>query len=470
MKKEAVLPLLAAAGWGEERLSELEILGPLDPVLPSPIRFTEASVAGLSAVGLAASDLWELRTGRRQRISLETRQATASMAGTRYLKINNIQAKPEARPPGYGVFPSKNGRWNYLHASFSHHHAATIKVLGVPEDRQAVINAVAKWDGLELEEALLAAGGAGGMVRTKEEWAAHPQSAAVAELPLIEFIKIGEAPPEKLPAGNRPLSGIRVLDLTRVVAGPVGTRTLAEHGADVLRVGSKHLPHVDSQDFETGHGKLSTQIDLRQPAEAEILRELVKQGDVFVQGYRPGAIDALGFAPEDLAKLRPGIVTVSFSAFSHLGPWSKRRGFDTVVQTVSGISWRQGQVVPGPTPGPQFYPVAAIDFLAGYVIAYGVMVALRLRATEGGSWMVRTSLAQVGKWLVDLGEVTGVDLKKIPNEFTPEELKRWMMVTESPAGTLHHFGPVLRMSETQPHWTRPAVPLGYHQPVWPTRG
>ena len=464
---KALLSLLPLGGWTPERLGELDITGPMDPVLPTPFRITETSTATLSTIGLAVNDLWELRTGRRQRIALNTRHATASLRSTGYIRQGD---NPKRERSGVmGMFPAKNGRWYYVHANFPHHRAAALKVLGVPEDRDAVIKAIAQRDALELEEAVLAAGGAGGMVRTSEEWAQHPQSAAVASLPMMEIVKIGDAPPEELPEGNRPLSGIRVLDLTRVVAGPVGTRTLAEHGADVLRVTSPHLPHIDMQELETGHGKLSAKIDLRQPADVEKLRDLVRESDVFCQGYRPGTIASRGFSSEELAKLRPGIVAVSLSAFSHAGPWSGRRGFDTAVQATSGIAWRQGQLFPKGGPGPQFYPVSTIDYLVGHLLAVGAMVALKRRAQEGGSWLVRTSLAQVGKWLVDQGEVPESQLKGIPEEFTPEEIASWMTTTQSPAGVLHHFSPILGLSETPPRWDRPSVPTGYHQPVWPAR-
>jgi crotonobetainyl-CoA:carnitine CoA-transferase CaiB-like acyl-CoA transferase len=165
--------------------------------------------------------------------------------------------------------------------------------------------------------------------------------------------------------------------------------------------------------------------------------------------------------------LRPGIVYVSLSAFSHVGPWASRRGFDTVVQTVSGITNRQGELLPGDEPGPQFYPVSAIDYLTGYLMAFGAMVALARRAREGGSWLVRISLVQTGRWLVGRGQVPGSELKDVPKEFTPEEVERWSMTSHTPMGKLRHLGPVVRLSETPPRWTRPSVPLGYHEPVWP---
>jgi crotonobetainyl-CoA:carnitine CoA-transferase CaiB-like acyl-CoA transferase len=468
MTNDALRTILPIAGWPEERSRAVEITGDADPILPTPFRLAETSTATLAAVGLAVSDLWELRTGRRQKVAIDTRQATASLRSGHYLKIDGAPVSP-APNAVMGNYPAKNGRWSYLHCNFPNHRAAALKVLGVPEDREALSKAVAQWDALELEEAIIAAKGAGGMVRTMEEWAQHPQAAAIASLPLMEIVRIGDGPPEELPSGDRPLSGIRVLDLTRVIAGPTCARTLAEHGADVLKITGAHLPSLGRQEYDTGHGKLSAYLDLREEKDKEILRGLVREADVFSQGYRPGTLAGRGFSPEALAQMRPGIVVVSLSAFSHVGPWAARRGFDTVIQTVSGITSRQGVLFPGAAPGPQFYPVSAIDFLSGYLMAFGAMVALARRTREGGSWLVRISLAQVGRWLVERGQVPGADLKDVPKDFTRAELERWSMTSNTPVGRLQHLAPVLRLSETPPRWARPMVPLGYHQPVWPAR-
>jgi crotonobetainyl-CoA:carnitine CoA-transferase CaiB-like acyl-CoA transferase len=373
-----------------------------------------------------------------------------------------------ARNTIMGVYASRDGRWSYLHCNFPNHRAAALKVLGVEEDRDAVARAVAKWDAADLEEAIIVAKGAGGMARTREEWATHPQATAIAALPLLEILRIGDSAPEPLPATKRPLSGIRVLDLTRVLAGPTCARTLAEHGAEVLKITAAHLPNLGYQEWDTGHGKLSAQLDLRQPSDVETLRALVRQADVFSQGYRPGSLASRGLSPEELAALRPGLVYVSLSAFGHSGPWASRRGFDTVVQTVSGMTIRQAEAVPAKTPGPQFYPVSAIDYCTGYLMAFGAMVALARRAREGGSWLVRISLAQVGKWIVDRGEVPATMLKDVPIEFAPAELADWSMVSETPSGPLRHLKPVVQLSQTPPHWARPSVPLGYHRPEWPS--
>lgn len=468
MTNEILRTLLPIAGLNEERTQGLTITGGTDPILPTSFRIGDTSTAALSAVGLAVSDLWESRTGRRQEVSVDARRATASLRSGKYIQLDGAGVSTE-RNTVMGVYPTKDGRWSYLHCNFPNHRAAALSVLGVAEDRDAVAKAVAKWNAQDLEDAIIEAKGAGGMVRTMEEWAKHPQAAAIANLPLMEIVKLADSPPEALPEGSRPLSGVRVLDLTRVLAGPTCARTLAEHGADVMKITGAHLPNIGYQEYDTGHGKLNAQLDLRETKDMEILRGLVSQTDVFSQGYRPGTLGGRGLSPEELAELRPGIVYISLCAFSHMGPWASRRGFDTVVQTVSGITNRQGDLFPGATPGPQFYPVSAIDYLTGYLMAFGGMVALNRRVHEGGSWLVRISLAQVGRWLVSQGEIPEADLKNIPAEFTPEEIASWSTVSDTPMGKLGHLGPVLSLSETPPRWARTSVPLGHHDPVWPER-
>ena len=468
MSRNTLSTLTSIAGWDEQRISEVEFTGGTDPILPTPFRIGDTAAASLAAVGLAVSDLWKIRTGRGQDVRVDVRQATASMRSSRYITKDGKSIAAE-RHTLMGVYPAKNGRWSYLHCNFPNHRDAALSVLGVEEDAEAVRQAVSRWDALELEEAIITARGAGGMVRSMDEWAQHPQSAAVASLPLIEIEKIGDSPPVPLPEGSRALSGVRVLDLTRVLAGPTCARTLAEHGADVLKITGPHLPSIGSQEFDTGHGKLSAHLDLREEKDIETLRELIRQADVFSQGYRPGTLAGRGLAPKDLAGLRPGIVYVSLSAFGRVGPWASRRGFDTVVQTVSGITARQGELFPGAEPGPQFYPVSAIDYLTGYLMAFGTLLALARRAREGGSWLVRISLAQTGSWLVGRGQVPEAELQEVPEDFTPDEIARWSTFSDLSIGRVSHLAPVLQLSETQPHWSRPAVPLGYHEPVWPNR-
>jgi crotonobetainyl-CoA:carnitine CoA-transferase CaiB-like acyl-CoA transferase len=432
---------------------EAQIAG-ADPALRTPYRVGTAGAAALAAVGLAASELWRLRSGRAQTVSVALRAAAASLRSGAYLRIDG-KPPPPIWDPLSAFYPVRDGRWVRFHCNYAHHRQAAMQVLGVGEDRKAAQAASASWDGVALEDAIHAAGGCAGFARTAQEWAAHAQASAVARQPLLEIARIGDAPPQSLPQGDRPLAGVRVLDLTRVLAGPTCARTLAEHGADVLKITAAHLPDSGDIDLDTGLGKLSAQLDLREAQGAQTLRRLARDADVFSQSYRPGALAARGFSPEQLAQLRPGIVCVSLSAWGQTGPWQGRRGFDSIVQTVSGMAYAQGGEKP------RLLPCSAIDYVSGYLMAFGAMVALARRAREGGSWLVRVALARTGKWIVDRGNVdAGAALADEPADLTMETL--------SPAGRITHLKPVVQLSETPPFWARPPVPLGYHEPVWPT--
>ena len=426
-----------------------------DPVFPTPYRVGEAGAAAIAAVGVAASRLWQLRTGRTQRVKIGVRAAAAAMRSVRYLRINGEVPK-DTWDPFSGYYPVKDGRWVSIHCNFANHREAARKVLGGAADRAAAEREAAKWDGLELEDAIHAAKGCAGLARTAEEWARHAHAAAVAAQPLLQIRKIADSKPEPLPAGPRPLSGVRALDLTRVLAGPTCARTLAEHGADVLKIAGPHLPDSGSSEFDTGIGKLQAFLDLREADGVEKLRGLLQGADVFSQSFRPGTLAARGFSPEEAAALRPGIVYVTLSAWGTTGPWKDRRGFDSIVQTVSGMALRQSGEVK-----PKLLPVSAIDYVSGYLMAFGAMVALTRRATEGGSWLVRVSLVRTGKWIVDRGAVQ--DLSSAKSDLEKDELDRLLMNS----GKFRHLKPVLELSETQPHWVRPPVPLGSHPAAWP---
>ena len=442
--------------------SAVEIVG-ADPVFPTRYRVGTAGAAAIAAVGLAASELWSLRTGRRQRVMVDLRAAAASLRSTYYLRLNGAK-RPAEWDPFSGFYPVRNGRWIRLHCNFPHHRDHALAVLGATE-REAAERASRGWEGEALEDAIHAAGGCAGFVRSAQEWARHPQAIAVAGQPLFEIRRIGDASPEPLPPGDRPLSGVRVLDLTRVLAGPTGARTLAEHGADVLKITAPHLPHSGAVEFDTGLGKLSAHLDLRVPADLETLRHLARSADVFSQSYRPGALAGRGFSPADLAALRPGIVCVSLTAWGGTGPWRERRGFDSIVQSVSGMAQDFGD---GGTP--RLLPVSAIDYVSGYLMAFGAMMALARRAREGGSWLVAVSLARVGQWIVERGLVDPEALAGIPKDLGSDESERLTIESVTSDGMhVRHLAPVVGLSETPARWSRPPAPLGTHAPVWPER-
>jgi crotonobetainyl-CoA:carnitine CoA-transferase CaiB-like acyl-CoA transferase len=255
-----------------------------------------------------------------------------------------------------------------------------------------------------------------------------------------------------------------VLDLSRVIAGPVAGRTLAVHGADVLLVSGPDLPAIPWLAIDTGRGKLTSFIELRSEQGRDRLRDLLAQADIFSQGYRPRALVALGFSPEDAAKISPGIVYVSLSAYGHVGPWAERRGFDSLVQTATGFNHAEGQAAG--VDGPKELPAQMLDHASGYLMAFGAMMARARQSREGGSWHVRVSLAQTGRWLWNLGRVA--------DGLATEDLKGDTVrcfIEEIPSG----FGPLrsvshsAALSKTPAFWARPAMPLGSHPPQWPAR-
>jgi len=454
--------LLQLAGVPASAGENVEVTG-TDLLLQTPYQFVAPGAACIAATGLAAAELWKLKTGRTQRVRLDTYAAAAALRSPRYLKIDGKKPQEDdAKVTGF--YQLKDGRWMYLHCNFPNVRDGNLKALGVAMDKDAVTKAVAQREGLELEEAMFTNGGCGGLIRTEAEWETLEHQKAVARLPLFEIVKIGDAPPVPLPGGDRPLSGIRMLDLTRVLAGPACAKAFAEHGADVMRITRKDLPDLGPpSDVDTGIGKIQAHIDMRDPAQAEIMRGLVKECDVFLQAYRPGSLAARGLSPEALAASRPGIVYVTLSAWGHEGPWKCKRGYDTVVQSFNGMAWRPNNEKPA------FLPGSPHDYIAGYVLAFAAMIALHRRATIGGSWLVRTSLAGAGEWFRGLGRFSPDEYRNLPPEFPPEILKRLLMEHDSPWGRVTHLAPAVQLSETPGRWKRPAAPRGSHAPVWPAR-
>ena len=354
-------------------------------------------------------------------------------------------------------WPTKDGRWFLPHFGLPNLQKRVLRVLGCETNPESVSKAVAQWDALDLETAIDEARACGAMVRSNAEWLDHPHGQVLKAKPIVEIIKIADSDPEPLPDGDRPLSGVRVLDLTRILAGPIAARTLAESGADVLMVAAEHLPQIKEHVMDTSHGKRSCYLNLKTTEDAAQLKKLVRGADVFSQGYRPGMLSGLGFGPEDLANIRPGIVYLSISCFGADGPLSHRAGWEQVAQTVTGICEEGGVDRPG------LLPAAACDYTTGYLGAYGVLLALARPVREGGSYHVRVSLCQSGMFIYRQGKSEFVE----PNmDLSEAELDALRIETVSPYGPLRHLGPVLYMSETQPCWSRPTPMLGADAPEW----
>jgi crotonobetainyl-CoA:carnitine CoA-transferase CaiB-like acyl-CoA transferase len=466
--REILSDIWTSAGGDASALDTVTLTGD-EPQLPSSFRVAAAAQASIAATGLAAAQVWKLRSGQSQDVAVDMRHAVVECRSERYLRVDG---KPP--PPTWdviaGIYQTRDRRFVRLHTNFRHHRDAVCRVLNCKPERDGVQAALMQWDAEAFETAAYAAGGVVAMMRSHEEWSASPHAKALAELPLLSIEKIGEAAPKPWPktrtssteGGDRPLAGVRVLDLSRVIAGPVAGRTLAVHGADVLLISGPDLPAIPWLTIDTGRGKLSSFIELKSERGRDVFRGLLAQADIVSQGYRPKSIAALGFSPEEAAKINPGIVYVSMSAYGHAGPWAERRGFDSLVQTSTGFNHAEGQAAG--VEGPKELPAQMLDHATGYLMAFGAVMAKARQSREGGSWHVRVSLAQTGRWLWNLGRVA--------DGFKTEDLKSEMVtpfIEEIPSG----FGPLRSvrhagvLSKTAAFWARPAMPLGSHPPQWP---
>jgi crotonobetainyl-CoA:carnitine CoA-transferase CaiB-like acyl-CoA transferase len=460
--REILADLWSAAGGDHAALDAVTLTG-AEPQLPSSFRVAAAAQASIAAAGLAAAQVWKLRSGQSQDVAVDMRHAVVECRSERYLRVDG-KPPPPAWDAIAGIYKTGDQRFVRLHTNFAHHRAAVCKVLNCEPAREAVQAALMQWDGEAFETAAYAEGGVVAMMRSYDQWSELPHARALAALPPVSIEKIGEAAPRPWPAGDRPLAGVRVLDLSRVIAGPVAGRTLAVHGADVLLISGPGLPAIPWLTIDTGRGKLTAFIDLKSEQGRDSLRDLLASADIFTQGYRPRALATLGFSPQDAAQISPGIISVSLSAYGHIGPWSERRGFDSLVQTATGFNHAEGQAAG--IDGPKELPAQMLDHATGYLMAFGAMMAKARQAREGGSWHVRVSLAQTGRWLWHLG--------RLADGFKTADIKAEAagpFMQEMPSG----FGPLWAvshsavLSKTPAAWARPAMPLGSHAPLWPVR-
>jgi crotonobetainyl-CoA:carnitine CoA-transferase CaiB-like acyl-CoA transferase len=460
--REILEAIWTAAGGDPSALNAVTLTGE-EPQLPSSFRVAAAAQASIAAAGLAAAQVWKLRGGQSQGVAVDMRHAVVECRSERYLRVDG-KGSPMAWDAIAGIYKTRDQRFVRLHTNFPHHRDAVCRVLNCKPERDEVQAALMQWDGEAFETAAYASGGVVALMRSHDEWSNLPQAKALAALPLISIEKIGEAAPKPWAPGDRPLAGVRVLDLSRVIAGPVAGRTLAVHGADVMLISSPNLPAIPWLTIDTGRGKLTSFVDLKTEQGRDVLRGLLAEADIFSQGYRPTSIAALGFSPEDAAKISPGIVYVSLSAYGHAGSWAGRRGFDSLVQTATGFNHAEGQAAG--IDGPKELPAQMLDHATGYMMAFAAMMAKARQSREGGSWHVLVSLAQTGRWLWNLG--------RVGDGFETEDLKG-ESVTPFIEEIASGFGPLRSvrhsalLSKTPALWSRPAMPLGSHPPQWPAR-
>jgi hypothetical protein len=439
----------SALGGGEAPELELYGSGVLES---SPYALDELAVAAVGATLLAAAELAETRRGLRPQPSLDRAHATLAFASERLL---SSERKLQGGFAPLSRFAASLDGHIRLHANYPHHRAALLQALGDPPEEQ-VLDAVAARPSEELERAIVAAGGAAAAVRSAADWLEHPQGRAVAASGLLE-LSSGEVSAHELPPGGRlPCSGLRVLDLTRVIAGPVGTRMLAALGAEVLRVDPPAMPELELHVLDGCVGKRSALLDARESAGREALEHLLTDADVLVQGYRPGALAKFGLDAESLRERHPHLVTVTLCAWGDSGPWAERRGFDSLVQAACGIAHACGD---GDIPGA--LPVQALDHASGYLIAAAALKGLNARARGGRPSHARLSLTRTAAWVMrrPAHPAPAASIGQID----PDDYR---VTVSSPHGPLRCLAPPGALDGHALEWPRGVPAPGSDQPRW----
>ena len=398
------------------------------------------SVAAAALAGLAA-------TGG-ERVLVDPLQVAAAFRSDQLQTIDG--RAPESFAPLSGFFRAADG-WVRTHANYPHHRERLLHALHLPDGttRDRAAATIAALAAEEVEDRLTAAGGIAVRVRDHHEWFDGPQAQAVQGHPLLAVDSVADAP--TLPMPRRP----RVLDLTRVVAGPVASRTLAHLGCDVLRVDPPDLPEIEAQHVDTGAGKRSTLLDLHDPHARDTLHGLLETADVLLTGYRPGALTHFGLEPELLAARHPTLVHASLTAWTPSGPWGGRRGFDSIVQAATGIARLESP--DGDRPGA--LPAQVLDHATGYLLAAGVLAALRQRGETGGTWRVEAHLARTAHWLL---RTDALDGRAAPLT----DPTAWLVETATDSGVVVQPRPAFRLDDRPQRFAWVGRRWGADEPEW----
>ncbi|MGA3796788.1 CoA transferase [Pseudomonas fluorescens] len=422
--------------------------------LPSAFAVTDLACASIAAAGQTASELLHQQTGHLPGLEVDRRLASFWFATS----IRPLGwSVPPLWDPIAGDYATRDG-WIRLHTNAPHHRAAAESVLGACVDRAAMAGQVARWAKSELEQAVVDAGGCAAEMRTWEQWQTHPQGQAVNAEPLILLANY-PSQNRKPWTGSvaRPLAGIKVLDLTRVLAGPIASRFLAGLGADVLRIDPPtwNEPGVVP---EVTLGKRCARLDLNDKSDRAVFECLLKDADILLHGYRADALERLGLGTNERRQLNPGLIDVCLNAYGWSGPWQNRRGFDSLVQMSSGIAeagmrWKQADM---PTP----LPVQALDHATGYLMAASAIRLLAQRLNDGTGGSARLSLARTARLLIEHGPGTDEALR------TEDEQDQGLMVEQTPWGPAHRLHAPLKIIGTPLQWALPATELGSHPARW----
>lgn len=456
--------ILSAIGMKESSYKGKITIEGKDPILSSRHRFGELMAAAQAAFGMALSSLWEMRGGKCQNITTNVENAVHQHHGVAFMRQNGRQlpftdygiAGGVDSPLSGEFYPTKDGRFVKMEFYYPRLRDAVYKVLKCAPTQRAVEAAIMQWDAEALEKAIREESGAIGVVRTAKEWLAHPVGRRLASKPVVEVQKIGESDPIPLPKGMKtPLDGIKVLDCTHVIGGPITGRTLAEFGADVLHLSKPNYPDHLNWRLETDIGKRSAYCDFNNEADMRQFFKLLQDADVFTCSYLN--LDQKGISPKRLATSKPGIISHELRCFDFEGEWANFRGFDMMAVTVSGYVDTEGAVDAPLMP----LQVIFADYLAAYVGAAGIAAALHRRAIEGGSYQVRVSLTRMCMWAQEIGLLDHKALDGTrPFADIVKETNLKLAKIDSPFGEITYLPTMIEMPDIKPGFKRGPQPLG----------
>jgi crotonobetainyl-CoA:carnitine CoA-transferase CaiB-like acyl-CoA transferase len=479
LSRQITQEILELVGHTDKNFDRLKFEGvPVAHNLKFPIDEIAAGVHG--SIGLLIENIWKLRTGQSQDCTIDIFHAYLSLSSVLFLKQNGYVLSPwDPKYPTVGIYDTKDSRRIYLHGGHPSLRDKILKVLEAPNEASYIADSVKRWDAQELEDAISAVGGTAVVVRTAPEWAAHPQGAELEKKPVLA-LKLGSQMTPQAFSDNptRPLSDIRVLDLTHVLAAPMASRVLAEYGADVLHITSPHVADTPNFVIDTSHGKRQAYLNLKDPKDLDRFKALLAEADVLVEGWRPGFMDDLGLSPELIQIIRPGLIHMRLNCYGDSGPYVNRGGWEQIGQAASGIVESnsyprfdaEGNLVGKLSLDTiQTHGLAICDYLSGFLGAAGILSALIKRSQTGGGYYIPMSLTRCAMWALSKSSTEHTERRPLQLPLSRPEYEQYLKRSEGPYGVLEYLALAVNLSNTPPVLENPCLPLGSGTPEWIVR-
>ena len=433
-------------------------------VINTKFRADEAAAAVCVAVGLMTARIWNMLTGNKQSVRVDQTVASLTLFSFMLQKQNGY---PIPYPDTHRIWPkypimdaykTRDDRWIYIDGVYPHLRDGLLDILDCANNENALATAIKKWGSVELEAEINRRQLCSSIIRTHEEWMDHPQGKLLAEMPVVRVTKVADGAPSTPIKGDQPLSNVRVLDFTHVLAGPMSTRALAGQGAEVLHLSGPNIFELFPFFIDTGHGKRNATLDLNTQKDKDTLKTLLEKADFFVQGYHPGKFEKFGFSPKDVFGMKDNIIYTSISCYGTEGPMGEWGGFEQLGQAASGLMAAHSEGLEKP----ELVPAAICDYLTGYLATLGMLSAFYRRSTEGGSYHVEVSLTKTAMWLLSLGLRKDLDVQAQ----YPANLEDYLVDEETCFGTIRHLKPVVAYSQTPTRFSHPVAPWGSSKAKW----